>query len=166
VLTAASKVPFYVAGGALAGWAVFVAAYGVMRPGFPGSATAARLVMLASALLVGATVTAAVATGGGQGAHAAAANALDLTADPGGRTAYDTQEATVLAGTREIRLTNDSPVAHNITVAAGSRIVARTPTVTKRNTATTARLAPGTYVFYCSVDAHRAGGMQGTLTVR
>jgi plastocyanin len=165
VLAAASKVPFYVAGGTLAGWAVLVAAYGVMRPGFPGSATAARLVMLASALLVGTTVTAAVATGG-DGAHAAAANALDLTADPGGQTAFDTQQATVLAGTRAIRLTNDSPVPHNITVAAGSRIVAQTRTVTKGKAETTARLGPGTYVFYCSVDAHRQGGMQGTLTVR
>jgi uncharacterized cupredoxin-like copper-binding protein len=27
-------------------------------------------------------------------------------------------------------------------------------------------VAPGQYVFYCSVDAHRAGGMQGTLTVK
>jgi plastocyanin len=32
--------------------------------------------------------------------------------------------------------------------------------------ATTANLTPGAYVFYCSVDAHRAGGMQGTLTVK
>jgi uncharacterized cupredoxin-like copper-binding protein len=27
-------------------------------------------------------------------------------------------------------------------------------------------VAPGEYAFYCSVDAHRAAGMQGTLTVK
>jgi uncharacterized cupredoxin-like copper-binding protein len=27
-------------------------------------------------------------------------------------------------------------------------------------------VSPGEYVFYCSVDAHRAAGMQGTLTVK
>ena len=27
-------------------------------------------------------------------------------------------------------------------------------------------LKPGTYTFYCSVDAHRQGGMQGKLTVK
>jgi plastocyanin len=165
VLAVVSKVPFYVAGGALAGWAVLVAAYGVMRPGFPGSATAARLVMLVSAVLVGATVTAAVATAGEAGSHAAA-TALDLTADPGGATAYDTTEATVLAGTREVKLTNDSPVPHNVTIAAGTRVVAQTRTVNNGSATVSARLAPGTYAFYCSVDAHRAGGMAGTLTVK
>ena len=27
-------------------------------------------------------------------------------------------------------------------------------------------LGPGEYAFYCTVDAHRASGMEGTLTVR
>ena len=29
----------------------------------------------------------------------------------------------------------------------------------------TARLAKGTYTFYCPVDGHEAGGMKGTLVV-
>ena len=35
----ASKVPFYICGGALAVWAVALAAIGLSRPEFPGNAT-------------------------------------------------------------------------------------------------------------------------------
>jgi uncharacterized cupredoxin-like copper-binding protein len=39
--------------------------------------------------------------------------------------------------------------------------------VTNGGTSTvTADLKPGMYTFYCSVDAHRAAGMHGTLTVK
>jgi plastocyanin len=57
-----SKVPFYVMGGILASWAVVLAAVGLSRAEFPGSAGGARAVMGISALLVLGTVTSAVAT--------------------------------------------------------------------------------------------------------
>src|SRR3954447_24555988 len=47
-----SKVPFYVAGGLLVGWAVLVSAWGFKHHEFPGSVGRARLVMLTSATLV------------------------------------------------------------------------------------------------------------------
>ena len=53
-----------------------------------------------------------------------------------------------------------------MTIAKGAQVLAHTKTVTGGSVTTTANLAPGNYVFYCSVDAHRAGGMQGTLTVK
>ena len=65
--SAPSKVPFYVAGGLLAGWAVLLSATGLRHPDFPESAGRARLVMLTSALLVAATATAAVLTAGEEG---------------------------------------------------------------------------------------------------
>jgi uncharacterized cupredoxin-like copper-binding protein len=45
-------------------------------------------------------------------------------------------------------------------------VLAATRTIEGATTATTVELAPGKYVFFCSVDAHRQAGMQGTLTVR
>jgi hypothetical protein len=43
---------FYIAGGALAAWALIVSAIGVMRPDFPRSRGATRLVGLISVVLV------------------------------------------------------------------------------------------------------------------
>jgi len=57
-----SKVPFFIAGGALAAWAVILAAIGLSRPEFPGNEAGARGVMAISAVLVLAAMAAAVAT--------------------------------------------------------------------------------------------------------
>lgn len=46
-------------------------------------------------------------------------------------------------------------------------VVGATPTFSGAGTKTlSVNLKPGTYAFYCSVDGHRAAGMQGTLTVK
>ena len=58
-----SKTAFYLAGGALAAWAVILAAVRLTRPDFPGSDGAARGVMAISTVLVVAAMAAAVATG-------------------------------------------------------------------------------------------------------
>jgi plastocyanin len=169
--SAPSKSPFYLAGGLLAGWAVLLGAFGITHPEFPGSAAASRFVMLTSAVLVAATVTTAVTTAGeavtteGTGA-AAPTSALNLNADPTGQLAYDKKQATVRAGRFPIGLVNNSSVPHDVTIANGAKVVAQTKTISGGSTTTTANLAPGEYVFYCSVDAHRAAGMQGTLTMR
>ena len=51
---------FYIAGGVLAAWALFVSALGVMREDFPGTDGAARLVGLVSVLLVVAAIGTAI----------------------------------------------------------------------------------------------------------
>jgi len=59
-----SKTAFYVAGGALAAFAVLVAAVGIARhEHFPPTPAVARAVMGLGALLVAATMAAAVLTG-------------------------------------------------------------------------------------------------------
>jgi hypothetical protein len=55
-----SKTPFYIVGGALALWAVVLAAAGLSRPEFPGSEAASRGVMAFSTLLVVGAMAAAV----------------------------------------------------------------------------------------------------------
>ena len=173
-VSATSKVPFYVAGGSLAGGAVLLGFTGLTHPDFPGSAGPARLVMLTSVLLVAATITTAVVTAGEEGAgeRTAAAGApaqgttLELAADPAGKLAYDKKRATSKAGRLAIRFTNRSSLPHNVTIAKGGSVVARTKTIERGATTANAKLPRGDYVFYCSVDQHRQGGMQGTLTVR
>ncbi len=171
-----SKTPFYLAGCLLAAWAVLLGAFGFTHPDFPGSAGASRIVMLTSAVLVAATLTTAVTTAGeavtneggaaGPTGSSAPTSALNLSADPTGKLAYDKKQATVRAGRFAIRLVNNSSLPHNLTVAKGAKVVAQTKTISGGSATTTANLTPGEYVFYCSVDAHRAAGMQGTLTVK
>jgi plastocyanin len=173
--SAHSKTPFYLAGGLLACWAVVLGAFGVTHPDFPGSTAASRLVMFTSALLVAGTITTAVTTAGeeapteggaGTTGSAAPTSALNLSADATGKLAYDRKQATVRAGRFAIRLVNQSSLPHNVTIAKGAKVLAETKTVSGGSATTNANLAAGQYVFYCSVDAHRAAGMQGTLTVK
>jgi hypothetical protein len=58
-----SKTAFYLGGGLLAVWAVVLALIGLSRPGFPGSAGAARGVYGISALLVVLAMATAIGTG-------------------------------------------------------------------------------------------------------
>ena len=58
-----SKTPFYIAGGALAVWAVLVSALGITKHDFPSSNGAARGVMGLTALLVVAVMATSIATG-------------------------------------------------------------------------------------------------------
>jgi hypothetical protein len=57
-----SKTAFFIAGGALAAWAVLLSFFGLTRPDFPGNAAAARGVMAISTVLVAAAAITAVAT--------------------------------------------------------------------------------------------------------
>ncbi len=58
-----SKVPWFIAGGVLAIYAVILAAIGLQRPGFPFNARGQRLVILVSLALVVIAIGAAILTG-------------------------------------------------------------------------------------------------------
>lgn len=58
----ASKVPFYIAGGALAAWAVILAAIGLNRPGFPGNLRGQRTVIGITFTLMVIAIAMAIAT--------------------------------------------------------------------------------------------------------
>jgi plastocyanin len=169
IAAAPSKVPFYVAGGLLAAWAVVLAINGIRRPDFPSSKGGRRGVIGASLVLVLAAMSTAILTAGEEHegeAVAAASSELDLTADPDGAASYDKTEGVVRAGTVTVKLVNESPLEHNVAVAQGSRELGRSDTIKGSETELEVDLRPGVYEFYCTVDGHRAAGMEGTLTVR
>ena len=57
-----SKVPFYLAGGALAVWAVILATIGLTHPSFPNNLRGQRTVIGISLLLVVITISMAIVT--------------------------------------------------------------------------------------------------------
>jgi plastocyanin len=98
------------------------------------------------------------ATDGGGGGQT-----IEIAADPGGDLAFDQTELTASAGEITIEFTNDASIPHNFTledVDGGA-----TATISGAAADVTVTLEPGTYTFFCSVGGHRAGGMEGTLTV-
>ena len=91
---------------------------------------------------------------------------LTLEADQSGALKYDKSTLTAKAGSATLTLTNNSPLAHNVTIENSSgEKVAATTTFTGGSHTIPLKLKPGTYKFYCSVPGHRMAGMEGTLTV-
>ena len=62
LIASVSKLPFYIAGSVLAGWAVVLAFLGLTRPTFPGGAGGARAVMGVSAVLALVAIAMAIHT--------------------------------------------------------------------------------------------------------
>ena len=109
----------------------------------------------------------ATAIGGGQKALVkASGGSLDIPADPNGQLLFAAKAAEAPPGPLKLSSTNKSAVPHNIAIEGpgANQIgpVGKGGFVSK----ITVSLKPGTYTFYCSVDAHRQGGMAGKLTVR
>jgi uncharacterized cupredoxin-like copper-binding protein len=177
-----SKVPYYIAGGLLVGWALFVSVVlGRRNPNFPSSLGGQRAVMAISAVLVLATVSMAVATSGGSSAKAtitpitqtgreaasgSGTSSLTEEADPEGQLRFTTKNLSARAGKITVNFKNMSPLMHNMTIAQGTRVLAATPTFEGGTKTLKLNLKPGTYVFYCSVPGHRQAGMEGKLTVQ
>jgi mono/diheme cytochrome c family protein len=103
----------------------------------------------------------------GAGKPVAATNGkLELPADPNGQLAYITKQATAPAGPLEIDSKNAASIPHDIALE-GNGVNQKGPTVQGGGVSTIkVNVKPGKYTFYCSVPGHRAGGMEGTLTVK
>ena len=97
----------------------------------------------------------------------AAAQTLQLAANPTGQLSFDKTALSASAGVVRIVLSNPAPLPHNISLQGPGGVNLHGPTVNKGgNSQVQAKLKPGKYTFYCSVPGHRQAGMQGTLTVK
>jgi uncharacterized cupredoxin-like copper-binding protein len=94
-----------------------------------------------------------------------ATTSLKLLANPEGMLSFDTKQLSAKAGTVTIALTNNAPLEHDVTVAQGSTVLAKTPVFRGGSRTLTVKLKPGKYTFYCSVPGHRQAGMEGSLSV-
>jgi len=101
-------------------------------------------------------------TGGGSGGG----ETLQLAADPSGALKFDPTSLEATAGQVTIDFTNDSSLPHNVTIEGNGIEEVASDTVTGDKSSVSADLPAGTYTFYCSVDGHKAAGMEGTLTVK
>lgn len=104
----------------------------------------------------GGATTAATGGGGGSTLQVAAEEAA---------LAYDKTSLEASAGEVTIEFTNPSGLSHNVTLEGPGVEDEGTDTIRSGNTSVTLDLQAGEYTFYCSVDGHRAAGMEGKLVV-
>jgi plastocyanin len=167
---------FHVVGAVLAIWAVVLTVVGITREGFPRGRNQARAVGAISVVLALGAIGSAIAVGasedekekpgegGGEKAAGPPGRALALTADKSDLK-FDKTSLSAKAGTVTIDMKNPSAIPHDVS-SEGKGGDKKGKEVKGGGTSTvSADLKPGTYTFYCSVDAHRQSGMQGKLTV-
>ncbi|HXM56227.1 MAG TPA: cupredoxin domain-containing protein [Candidatus Dormibacteraeota bacterium] len=123
---------------------------------------------------LGATALAIGACGGGNGSSggstapttqpSASASTVTFTET---EFKIDTASTTLKAGDYTFQVDNKGQFPHDLHIATpdGSEI-AKTDVINAGSSATVqVSLKAGTYTIWCAVDAHKARGMQGTLTV-
>ncbi len=92
---------------------------------------------------------------------------LSVSSPADGGLVYQPNGLQAQPGNVAITYDNPSQVPHSIAVAtANGNVLGQVqPFTAGKQTVTLTNLAPGKYVFYCTVPGHREAGMQGDLTV-
>ncbi|MEO8093207.1 MAG: plastocyanin/azurin family copper-binding protein [bacterium] len=100
-------------------------------------------------------------SGGGGGG-----GAVTVTAAADGSFAFDQTSLDAPAGATTFTFENPASLGHDFCLEQDGSEVGCTDVISGSDTADLeADLEPGEYTYYCSVDGHRAGGMEGTLNV-
>ena len=104
---------------------------------------------------------------GGGGGGGGGGETISLSADPSGALAYEQTSLSAQAGNDTIDFDNPASIGHDVCVedSSGSE-VGCSDIVTQSKTTLSVNLKAGDYTYFCSVDGHRAAGMEGTLTVK
>jgi plastocyanin len=97
----------------------------------------------------------------------AASATLDVTSPADGSLVFDPNGLQAKPGNLTITYDNPSPISHSIAVAtANGNVLGQVqPFANGKQSVTVSNLAPGKYIFFCTVPGHREAGMQGNLTV-
>jgi mono/diheme cytochrome c family protein len=104
--------------------------------------------------------------GGPEGTAEAEGGVLEIPAAESGALYFVFADATAPAGQLKLESPNESSVDHNIAVE-GNGVNEEGPVVKDGGVSEIdVDLEPGEYTFYCSVDGHREGGMEGQLAVK
>jgi uncharacterized cupredoxin-like copper-binding protein len=112
-----------------------------------------------------ATTTAEETTGGG-GGGGGGGETVDVSAAEDGSLAFDQSSLSAAAGSATFEFSNPASLGHDFCLEQDGTEVGCTDVISGGDSDTLdADLEAGEYTFYCSVDGHREGGMEGTLTV-
>jgi plastocyanin len=92
---------------------------------------------------------------------------LEVSSPADGGLVFEPDGLEAKPGNLTIDYDNPSPVPHSIAVATanGNVLGETTPAAGGKQTLDISDLAPGKYIFYCTVPGHREAGMEGNLTV-
>jgi plastocyanin len=106
-------------------------------------------------------------SGGNQEPAQPTGETLAVSSPADGGLVFQPDGLTAKPGNVTITYDNPSPVPHSIAVATanGNVLGEVQPFANGKQSVELNDLAPGKYVFYCTVPGHREAGMQGNLTV-
>jgi plastocyanin len=90
---------------------------------------------------------------------------LQLAASPTDL-AFDKTSLSSKAGKVTIDFDNPAALEHNVAIEQNGKEIATSETLAEGKTSVSADLAPGTYVYLCTVPGHAEAGMEGTLVVK
>jgi plastocyanin len=175
---------FFVIGGILVAAAVLIAFIGIRgSASFPPNGAVMAGVIALFVAVVGTTMAFAIVKSNDEqksrneklakeeGTTSTAASGpvttLDVSSPADGGLVYQPNGLTAKPGNVDITYDNPSQTPHSIAVAtANGNVLGQVqPFANGKQSVDLNNLAPGKYVFYCTVPGHREAGMQGNLTV-